>query len=230
MPSPAGRGESANVPLTQDAYTDRMIRVLLASPFPAMRAGLHVLLSRPDFTLVDDVADNDEILDLADTLTPQVIVYDLALDPGGNFDALIQLRRTVPMVRVLGLSESPADPRIMRAMQAGMRGCLPKTATAEELVSAVRQVADGEMVLPPMATTALLERLGGETVAESLTAREAQVLRAVAAGQTNKAIALKLGISEHTVKFHLGSAMSKLGAASRAEAVATAIQRGLISL
>src|SRR3972149_11877812 len=107
MPSPAGRGESANVPLTQDAYTDRMIRVLLASPFPAMRAGLHVLLSRPDFTLVDDVADNDEILDLADTLTPQVIVYDLALDPGGNFDALIQLRRTVPMVRVLGLSESP---------------------------------------------------------------------------------------------------------------------------
>jgi DNA-binding NarL/FixJ family response regulator len=86
------------------------------------------------------------------------------------------------------------------------------------------------MVLPPMATTALLERLGGETVAESLTAREVQVLRAVAAGQTNKAIALKLGISEHTVKFHLGSAMSKLGAASRAEAVATAIHRGLISL
>ncbi len=160
-----------------------MIRVLLASPFPAMRAGLRVLLNRPDFGLVDDVTTNDEFLDLADTLTPQVIIYDLALDPGGNFDALHQLRRALPMVRVLGLSESPTDPRIMRAMQAGMRGCLPKTATAEELVSAVRQVADGEMVLPPTATTALLERLGGETGAESLTAREIQVLRAVAAGQ-----------------------------------------------
>jgi len=195
-----------------------------------MRAGLRILLNQPDFQLVDDVTTNDEILDLADTLTPQVIVYDLALDPDGNFEALIQFRRTLPMVRVLGLSESPADPRIMRAMQAGMRGCLPKTAAGDELAVAVRRVADGEVVLPPTAANALLQRLGSEAAMESLTQREIQVLRAVAAGQTNKAIALKLGISEHTVKFHLGSAMSKLGAASRAEAVATAIQRGLISL
>jgi len=207
-----------------------MIRLLIASPFPAMRAGLRILLNQPDFQLVDDVTTNDEILDLADTLTPQVIVYDLALDPDGNFEALIQFRRTLPMVRVLGLSESPADPRIMRAMQAGMRGCLPKTAAGDELAVAVRRVADGEVVLPPTAANALLQRLGSEAAMESLTQREIQVLRAVAAGQTNKAIALKLGISEHTVKFHLGSAMSKLGAASRAEAVATAIQRGLISL
>ena len=195
-----------------------------------MRAGLRILLNQPDFQLVDDVTTNDEILDLADTLTPQVIVYDLALDPDGNFEALIQFRRTLPMVRVLGLSESPADPRIMRAMQAGMRGCLPKTAAGDELAVAVRRVADGEVVLPPTAANALLQRLGSEAAMESLTQREIQVLRAVAAGQTNKAIALKLGISEHTVKFHLGSAMSKLGAASRAEAVATAIQKGLISL
>lgn len=207
-----------------------MIRLLLASPSPAMRAGLRVLLNRPDFTLVDDVTTDDEILDLADTLTPQVIIYDLALDPGANFDSLRQLRRALPMARVLGLSDSPADSRILRAMQAGMRGCLPRNATAEELASAVRQVADGEMVLPPTAAAAILEQLGGETAGESLTQREMQVLRAVAAGQTNKAIALKLGISEHTVKFHLGSAMGKLGAASRAEAVATAIQKGLISL
>ncbi|HLF01819.1 MAG TPA: response regulator transcription factor, partial [Anaerolineales bacterium] len=193
-----------------------MIRLLIASPFPAMRAGLRILLNQPDFQLVDDVTTNDEILDLADTLTPQVIVYDLALDPDGNFEALIQFRRTLPMVRVLGLSESPADPRIMRAMQAGMRGCLPKTAAGDELAVAVRRVADGEVVLPPTAANALLQRLGSEAAMESLTQREIQVLRAVAAGQTNKAIALKLGISEHTVKFHLGSAMSKLGAASRA--------------
>jgi len=207
-----------------------MIRLLIASPFPAMRAGLRALLNRPDFQFLDDIADSDDLLDLADTLTPHVIVYDFAFDPDGNFESLAQLRRALPMVRVLGLGESPADPRIMRAMQAGARGCLPKSASGEELASAVRQVAEGLMVLPPTATDAILQRLGSETESESLTAREIQVLRAVAAGQTNKAIALKLGISEHTVKFHLGSAMSKLGAASRAEAVATAIRKGLLSL
>lgn len=207
-----------------------MIRLILASPFPAMRAGLRAFLNRPEFQIVDELADNEALQDLADTLTPQVIVYDLTLDPDGNFETLHQLRRTLPMVRVLGLSDTPTDARMMRAMQAGLRGCLPKTATAEELGAAVRQVADGELVLPPTATNALLQQLGSQTAAESLTQREMQVLRSVAAGQTNKAIALKLGISEHTVKFHLGSAMSKLGAASRAEAVATAIQKGMISL
>lgn len=207
-----------------------MIRLILASPFPAMRAGLRVLLTRPDLQILDELSDNESLLDLSDTLTPQVIVYDLALDTEGNFDTLHQLRRSLPMVRVLGLSESATEARIMRAMQAGLRGCLPKTATAEELATAVRQVADGELVLPPTATNALLQQLGSDTPNESLTQREIQVLRSVAGGQTNKAIALKLGISEHTVKFHLGSAMSKLGAASRAEAVATAIQKGLISL
>jgi DNA-binding NarL/FixJ family response regulator len=207
-----------------------MIRILLASPFPALRAGLRLFFSNPNFHIVDEVTDDEQLLDHADTLTPQVVLYDLALDRDGNFEALVQLRRALPMVRVLGLSQTASDPRIMRAMQAGMRGCLPKTSTAEELQMAVRQVADGEVVLPPTATTALLQQLGGGPPAETLTAREIQVLRGVAAGLTNKAIALKLGISEHTVKFHLGSTMSKLGAASRAEAVATAIQRGLISL
>jgi len=207
-----------------------MIRLIIASPFPAMRAGLRVLLNRPDFQILDELTDNESLLDLADTLTPQIIVYDLALDPEGHFDTLHQLKRSLPMVRVLGLSETPTEGRIMRAMQAGLRGCLPKTATAEELATAVRQVADGQVVLPPMATNALLQQLGSDAPTESLTQREVQVLRSVAGGQTNKAIALKLGISEHTVKFHLGSAMSKLSAASRAEAVATAIQKGLISL
>ncbi len=206
-----------------------MIRLILASPFPALRAGLRVLLNQPDFQIVDELADNESLLDLADTLTPQVIVYDLALDLDGGFETLHQLRRTLPMVRVLGLSESPTEARIMRAMQAGLRGCLPKTASGEELATAVRQVADGEVVLPPTATNALLQQLGSDAP-ETLTQREIQVLRSVAAGQTHNAIALKLAITEHTVKFHLGSAMSKLGAASRAEAVATAIQKGFISL
>lgn len=206
-----------------------MLRLLIGSPFPALRAGLRVLLNPFDFTLVDDAASDDDLLDLAESRSPQVILYDLALDADGSFNALLRLRRAAPSARVLALSESPADQRTMGALQAGARGCLPKTASGEELAAAVRQVAEGDMVLPPTATTALLQQLGGSS-ADVLTAREIQVLKAVAAGQTNKSIALKLNISEHTVKFHLGSAMSKLGAASRAEAVAIAMQRGLISL
>ena len=85
-------------------------------------------------------------------------------------------------------------------------------------------------MLHPATTAALLQQLRGDGPGPSLTPRESEVLRQVAAGQTNKSIALKLGISEHTVKFHLGSAMTKLGSASRAEAVAVAIRRGLISV
>ena len=205
--------------------------LLIASPFPAMRAGLRLLLNTTDITVAGEAATDEQALDLAETLAPQVVVYDLALDSDDLLNALWQLRRTLPNTPVLALSESPSDPRTMRALQAGARGCLPKTAAADELAGAVRQVAAGEMVLPPTATSALLQQLRGEGLpVETLTTREQQVLQAVAVGQTNKAIAIKLGISDHTVKFHLASAMSKLGAASRAEAVAIALRRGLISL
>ncbi len=196
-----------------------------------MRAGLRTLLNTPDFLIAGEAADNDQMLDSAELTAPQVIIYDLALDADEVLNTLWQLRRTLPGVPVLALSDSPADPRTMRALQAGARGCLPKTATADELAMAVRQIAQGELVLPPTATAALLQQLRGDTApTETLTVRELQVLQAVALGQTNKAIAMKLGISDHTVKFHLASAMGKLGAASRAEAVAIAMRRGLLSL
>lgn len=208
-----------------------MLRLLLASPFPAMRAGLRALLNASNFVIAGEAGNNDQVLDSAELVAPQAIIYDLALDADETLNTLWQLRRTLPGVPVLALSDSPADPRTMRVLQAGARGCLPKTATADELTAAVYQIVDGELVLPPTAATALLQQLRGDDApAETLTTRELQVLQAVALGQTNKAIAIKLGISDHTVKFHLASAMSKLGAASRAEAVAVAMRRGLLSL
>jgi DNA-binding NarL/FixJ family response regulator len=102
--------------------------------------------------------------------------------------------------------------------------------TGAELLEAVQHAASGTPVLHPTATAALFEQLRGQPPTESLTPREREVLQSVAAGQTNKAIAVKLGISEHTIKFHLGSVMTKLGAASRAEAVAIAMRHGLIAV
>ena len=200
-----------------------------------MRAGLHALLQGADagraaVTVVGEADSVESCLEWTRAAQPQVVLFDLALDPDDELSGLWRLRTQAPSAAVLALSESNGDVRMLAALQAGARGCLPKTATGAELLEAAQGVVDGETVLPPAATAALLEQLRGEGPAETLSPREGEVLRHVAAGLTNKAIALRLGISEHTVKFHLGSAMSKLGAASRAEAVAVAIRRGLISV
>jgi DNA-binding NarL/FixJ family response regulator len=209
-----------------------MLQVLIASPYPAMRAGLSLLLEEaaPGAVSIAGEADSAQAcLDLARALEPQVVLYDLALDDD-EMSGLWRLRHQAPGIPVLALAEGDARARVLAALQAGARGCLPKTAGGAELHDAAARVVSGQAILHPLATSSLLEQLRGETPAEPLTAREGDVLRLVADGLTNKAIGLRLGISEHTVKFHLGSAMNKLGAASRAEAVAIAMRRGLISV
>lgn len=209
-----------------------MLRILIASPYPAMRAGLSALIAQ-------DAADRALVVGAVDTPLAaaewtqagavDALLYDLALEAGGDAAGLAQVRRAVPRLTILALSEAISDPRILPALQAGARGCVPKTVTGPELLEAIEDVIAGAPVLPPDSTAALLEQLRGEAPVGGLSPREVEVLRAVASGLTNKAIALQLGISEHTVKFHLGGAMTKLGAASRAEAVATALRQGWLA-
>ena len=214
-----------------------MLRILIASPHPALRAGLHVLLEDAqrargaEPVMVVGEADSVEAtVQWTRATQPQVVIYDLAFEQDDGLDGLWRLRQQAPEVAVLALCESSADGRVLAALQGGARGCLPKTATGAELLEAADSAMLGEPVLHPGTTAALFQQLRGDGPAVTLSPRESEVLRQVAGGQTNKAIALLLGISEHTVKFHLGSAMTKLGAASRAEAVALAIRRGLISV
>jgi DNA-binding NarL/FixJ family response regulator len=208
-----------------------MARLLIASPYPAMRAGLRTLLKDiPGLTIAGEADSIGATVEWAQSARPQAIVYDLSLEADEELSGLWRLRREAPSVAVLALAEPGANGRMLAALQAGARGCLPKTVAGPELADALADVAAGETIVPSAATAALLEQLRGGPAPLSLSPREADVLRGVAAGLTNKAIAIKLGISEHTVKFHLGGAMSKLGAASRAEAVASAIRHGLISV
>lgn len=211
-----------------------MLRLLIASPYPAMRAGLHSLLNDAGRGVVTVVGDADSVetcLDWAHGTQPHVIIFDLALDPHEELNGLWQLQVEMPGVAVLALSEANATARVLAALQAGARGCLPKTVTGAELLAAAQSAANGAPVLHPTSTAALLTQLRGDAApVESLTPRETEVLKAVAGGQTNKAIALTLGISEHTVKFHLGSAMAKLNASSRAEAVAIAMRHGVLAV
>lgn len=209
-----------------------MLNLLILSPYPAMRAGLRVLLenTRPVRGTVVGEADSVEAaLGWMRTAPVDVAILDLALDDD-QLSVCWQLR-TQARVPILALADSLTEAKVLAALQAGVQGCVAKTITGEDLLEAALRVSGGDTVLPPTATRALLARLrgdGDDPLAVTLSAREVEVLRGVAAGQTNKAIALKLNISEHTVKFHLGAAMSKLGAASRAEAVASALRRGLI--
>jgi DNA-binding NarL/FixJ family response regulator len=214
-----------------------MLRILIASPHPALRAGLHVLLEEAQRTrgaepvmVVGEADSLEATVQWTRATQPQVVIYDLAFEQDDELDGLWRLRQQVPDAAVLALCESSADGRVLAALQGGARGCLPKTATGAELLEAADSAVLGEPVLHPGTTAALFQQLRGDGPAVTLSPRETEVLRQVAGGQTNKAIALLLGISEHTVKFHLGSAMTKLGAASRAEAVALAIRRGLISV
>ncbi len=211
-----------------------MLRLLIASPYPAMRAGLRALLEAEKpavaFQIIGAAETAEAAQEWARTAQPHVLIYDLALDATDELDGLWRLRRAAPAPAILALAEVGQTARMVAALQAGARGCLPKTAGGPELTEAVLDLASGETILPATATAALLGRLRGDELGVTLSPRESDVLRGVAGGQTNKAIALKLGISEHTVKFHLGGAMTKLSAASRAEAVASALRLGLISV
>lgn len=202
-----------------------------------MRAGLHVLFEEAQRSVggeavrvVGEAESVETTLQWTRATQPQIVIYDLAFERDESLAGLWRLRLQAPSVAVLALTENDSDGRVLGALQSGARGCLPKTASATELLGAAQSAVSGEAVLHPATTAALLQQLRGDGQAVSLTPRETEVLRQVAAGQTNKSIALRLGISEHTVKFHLGSAMTKLAASSRAEAVASAIRRGLISV
>jgi DNA-binding NarL/FixJ family response regulator len=155
------------------------------------------------------------------------------MEEGAAIKLLWWLRQTAPRIEVVGLSDYDED-SILAALQAGARGYLSRRTTAEDLGQAIRTVRQGGMVLHPMAAASLLQRLQGQTTVtqrpETLTPRELEVLRLLVEGLTNKAIAGRLGISDHTVKFHIGAILGKLGAASRTEAVTLAVRQGLVPL
>lgn len=209
-----------------------MTRVLIAAPSAVVRAGLASLLAeRPTIDVVGSVSPSD-LLEKIDKLTPDAVLAEIEeeadLPPlGGGGD-----EPAAPPAFVLLLATTD-ESRMTEALRAGARAVLPRDAEPDAIAAAVIAAAAGLVALDPEAAEALLPAVtraarSDAPPAEPLTPRESEILAMLAEGSGNKQIARRLGISEHTVKFHVGSILAKLGAASRTEAVTLGLRQGLI--
>jgi len=208
-------------------------RVLLIASSAVVRAGLDsILRSRPGMEVVGSIARlapatiGDEI----ERLDPDAVLVEL--ETNDESPALPVLGPTGERPAFVVLGDDSAGDAVADALRLGAHAVLPRDAQPDEIVRAVEAAVAGLVVLHPDRAAALLSLLPAARRAapgtESLTAREIEVLGMLAEGAGNKQIARRLGISEHTVKFHVGSILGKLGAASRTEAVTTGLRQGLI--
>ena len=204
------------------------IRVLIVDDHPVVRDGLRgVIDGQPDMHVVGEAGHGAEALARVDAEPVDVVLMDLRMPTMGGVEAIGKLRRTAPSVRVLVLTTFDTDRDVLPAIEAGATGYLLKDTPRDELLRAVRAAHRGEAVLSP----AVAGRLMGQVrtpAQDTLSVRELEVLRLVAAGFTNREAAQKLFISEATVKTHLLHIYAKLGVRDRASAVAAGYQRGLL--
>lgn len=209
---------------------EQKIQVLVADDHPMLREGLvAVLNTQPDFEVVGEAKDGEEAVRLAGSLEPDVVLLDLEMPGVDGVEVLEKLRDAGSTSRAIVFTAYDADERILGALRAGARGYLLKGAARQEIFDAIRAVHTGGSLLQPVVTSRLLDHMKGPEIGD-LTPREREVLALLADGLSNLKISEELFITERTVKFHVSSLIHKLGAANRTEAVAIAVQRGLIHL
>lgn len=206
-----------------------MIRVLVVDDHPVVREGLEAILEDdPEFQVAGSVGSAEDAIAAAPRSLPDIILLDLELPGMSGVDAIPKIAGVAPDARVIVLTAYDTEDRVLGAIRAGARGYLLKGASAEEIARAIRAVHAGESFLASRIAARVLSQVRTPRRATALSERERTVLRMVADGRSTKQIAHTLGISERTVKFHVRSIMNKLGADTRAQAVAKAGRRGLL--
>jgi NarL family two-component system response regulator LiaR len=200
-----------------------------------VRKGIRALLAtEPGFRVVGEARDGWEAVEQARDLGPDVILMDLVMPRLDGLEAIRLITADDPAARILVLTSFAGDEQVFPAVKAGALGYLLKDSSPEELVSAIRQVYQGESSLHPTIARRLLQELSypleREDDPRSLTGREIEVLQLVAKGHSNRAIATELGISEATVRTHVSNILAKLSLESRTQAALYALREGIASL
>ncbi|GGC09748.1 response regulator transcription factor [Cellulomonas carbonis] len=203
------------------------VRLVVVDDHPVVRAGIVGLLAgEPDLDVVGEAADGAAALDVVARTAPDVVLMDLRMPVVDGATATERILAAHPRVRVVVLTTYETDADILRAVEAGAAGYLLKDTPRDELVEGVRAAARGETVLAPSVARRLVTQVRNGT--ERLTARELEVLAAVARGRSNAQIGSDLFIAEATVKTHLLRIFAKLGVDDRTRAVTVALERGIL--
>jgi two-component system, NarL family, response regulator LiaR len=211
------------------------IRILVVDDHAVVREGLRAFLGvQEGFEIVGEAADGAEAIERAEELEPDVVLMDLVMPELDGVSAMRELRLRSPRSRVIVLTSFLDDDRLLPALEAGAAGYLLKNSQPAELARAVRAAQAGEAIIDSAVAARLVKTLSDRPQTprpgafEQLTNRERDVLALIANGRSNKRIALELGISEKTVKTHVGHVLAKLGVTDRTQAAVLAVQEGLL--
>ena len=224
---------------------EKRIRVVIVDDHQIVRDGLRLILQieGKDIEMIGDASDGVTALRLIEKVQPDVVLMDLRMPGMDGLEAITQIRARWPTIAVVILTTYNEDELMLRGLRAGACGYLLKDVNRETLLHSIRRAARGETLLQPEVFARLLALTQSSASSEDattartkkadrldLTERERSILTSVARGERSKEIAAHLGITAATVAAHLTNIYSKLGADSRASAVAIALQRGLLSL
>ncbi len=208
-------------------------RVLIVDDHAVVRKGIQMFLStEPTVQAIGEAVSAQDAIHKAQSLQPDVVLMDLVMPQGDGVEAIAEIKRRTPNIKVIVLTTFGDEVRVNAAMEAGADGYLLKDADGEALLQAIHAVQRGDVPLHPRVARYLVRGTAGNDDVgrvSDLTEREKEILRLVAQGLSNKAVAQALNICEGTVKVHVSNILSKLNVSSRTEAAVWAVQIGLIS-
>ncbi len=213
----------------------KKIRVFIVDDHPLMRSAIEAAIeTSADMEVIGEAVDGQEALTLIPKLRPDVVVMDLMLPILDGWEAIVALKSLDAQIRVLAFSGTTEESKILKAVQLGARGFISKDAHLTDLVNAVRQIAAGNVYLPPPIAGKLFHRLrdSGETATaqaryQSLTPRQKEIISLLGQGLSTQKIAQSLHISPGTLRVHLHNILNKLGLDNRRELLVYAVKRTL---
>jgi len=211
------------------------IKILVVDDHAILRDGIRALLFiHDDIEIIGEASEGKEAIDKAQELMPDVVIMDIAMPGMDGLEATRRIRKKYPKIKVLVLTQHDNKEYILSVIKAGAAGYVPKRALGSELVLAIRAVHSGDSFLYPSAAAALIEdylkQAEGEDPYDLLTAREREILKLIAEGQTSQEIAGMLFISFKTVLSHRTKIMEKLDLHNRTELIRYAMRKGLVSM